>query len=143
MTRNSGRNTDGTFAKGNSGKPKGSRNRATVAVFSLLEGDAEAIARKAIELALDGDRTALRLCFERIAPPRRDVPVELDLGTIKNAKDAANASATVIAETTAGNMAPAEAAQIMAMITNYAQTLEISEFEQRLEALEAKNEKSE
>ena len=42
-----GRNTDGSFASGNAGKPKGSRNKATVAIESLLEGQAEALTQKA------------------------------------------------------------------------------------------------
>ena len=45
-----GRNTDGTFSKGNSGKPKGARNLKTIALESLLEGQAEALTQKAIEL---------------------------------------------------------------------------------------------
>jgi hypothetical protein len=49
------------------GRPKGVRNRATVAAEALLEGEAEALTRKAIELALAGDPTALRLCLERIS----------------------------------------------------------------------------
>ena len=43
-----GRNTDGSFTTGNAGKPKGSRNKATVAIESLLEGQAEALTQKAI-----------------------------------------------------------------------------------------------
>ena len=38
-----GRNTDGKFSDGNAGRPKGSRNRATIAIDSLLEGQAEAL----------------------------------------------------------------------------------------------------
>lgn len=33
-----GRNTDGKFASGNSGRLKGSRNKATIAIESLLGG---------------------------------------------------------------------------------------------------------
>ena len=44
-----GRNTDGTFSKGNSGKPKGARNLKTIALESLLEGQAEALTQKAIK----------------------------------------------------------------------------------------------
>ena len=43
-----GRNTDGTFSAGNSGKPKGSRNLRKVAIESLLEGQAGALTQKAI-----------------------------------------------------------------------------------------------
>ena len=54
------------------GRPKGARNRSTVAAEALLDGEAEALTRKAIELALAGDTTALRLCMERLVPPRKD-----------------------------------------------------------------------
>ncbi len=89
MTRKSGRNTDGTFADGNPGKPKGSRHRATQAVLALLDGEAERITWKAVEMALDGEGTALRLCLERIAPPRRDAAVTFTLPSMTTAADAA------------------------------------------------------
>ena len=45
MSRNNGKDTGrdgrGRFAKGNSGKPHGSRNKATQAAQGLLEGEAE------------------------------------------------------------------------------------------------------
>ena len=56
-----GRNTDGTFSKGNTGRPKGARNLKTVAIESLLEGQAEALTQNAISKALKGDTVALRL----------------------------------------------------------------------------------
>ncbi len=61
--RNSGRNTDGAFAAGNPGKPKGTRHKATQAALALLDGEAEALTRQAVTMALDGDATALRLCL--------------------------------------------------------------------------------
>ena len=70
-----GRNTDGKFSDGNAGRPKGSRNKATIAIESLLEGQAEALTQTAISKALDGDSIALRLCMDRIAPPMKDKPV--------------------------------------------------------------------
>ena len=42
------------------GKPKGARHRATLAAETLLDGEAEALTRKAIALALAGDPIALR-----------------------------------------------------------------------------------
>jgi hypothetical protein len=57
-----------------SGKPKGARNKTTVAMEKLLDDDAATITSKAIELAKNGDLTALRLCLERIIPPRKDRP---------------------------------------------------------------------
>jgi hypothetical protein len=57
----------------------------------------EAISRKAIEKALEGDTTALRLCLERIYPPRKSRPVALKLPAIETADDVAKAHGTVIA----------------------------------------------
>jgi hypothetical protein len=45
----------------------------------LLDGEAEALTRKAVELALEGDTTALRICMERICPPVRERPIDADL----------------------------------------------------------------
>jgi hypothetical protein len=60
----------GRFQKGTSGNPRGrpmgSRNAATIACEALLEGQAEALTQKAIQMALDGDTVALRLCLDRI-----------------------------------------------------------------------------
>jgi hypothetical protein len=137
-TRNSGpiagRNTDGTFAEGNSGRPHGTRTRAAEA---LLDGESEGLTRKAIELALGGDTTALRLCLERIAPPRRDSPVTFALPPMQSARDAAQAAAAaVLAAVAEGDLTPTEGAHIMALVQTYRRTLETSELEMRVVALE-------
>ena len=74
-----GRNTAGQFAAGNNGRPKGSRNKATIAIESLLRGQAEALTQTAVKKALEGDSMALRLCMERIAPAPKDQPVSFSL----------------------------------------------------------------
>lgn len=49
------RNANGRFALGNPGRPRGSRNKTTQAAQALLEDEAEALTRKAVDLALAGD----------------------------------------------------------------------------------------
>jgi len=137
MTRNSGRNTDGTFGPGNPGKPRGARHRATQAALALLEGEAEALTRKAVEAALAGDVSALRLCLDRIAPPRKDAPVSFALPPMASAADAAQAAGAVLAAVAEGDLTPLEAAQIMGLIETYRRTLETCELEARVAALEA------
>src|ERR1700721_3212046 len=78
-----------------SGRPKGSRNAATLALESLLDGQAVALTRKAVELALAGDIAALRLCLDRILPPRKDRPVSFEMPQINNAEDVRGASAAL------------------------------------------------
>ncbi len=86
----------GKFAPGNPGRPQGARHKVTLAVEELLHGEADGLTRKAIDLALSGDTTALRLCLERIAPPRKDAPVSIDLPAMTNAAEAASAASGVL-----------------------------------------------
>ena len=52
-SRNNAEKTRGRpFEKGNPGRPEGARNKATLAAQVLLDGEAENITRKAVELAL-------------------------------------------------------------------------------------------
>jgi Family of unknown function (DUF5681) len=118
------------------GRPRGSRNKATMAVEALLDGDAEGIARKAVEKALEGDMAALRLCLERVLPPRRDRPVVFDLPKIEGATDALNASSAVLKACAAGTLSPGEAVEIMGLISTHVRVLEMTDIEARLIALE-------
>src|SRR6516225_7111492 len=77
------------FEKGRSGNPAGrqlgSRNRATLAAATLLAGESEALTRKAVEMALAGDPTAMRLCMERVLPPCRERTIKFGLPPIEGA----------------------------------------------------------
>lgn len=134
--RKSGRDTAGRFGPGNPGKPRGARHKATQAALALLDGEAGALTRKAVEMALAGDTTALRLCLERIAPPRRDAPVQFDLPPMESALDAARAAAAVLEAVAAGDLTPTEGAHLMGLVETYRRTLETSELEARVAALE-------
>lgn len=131
-----GRSADGTFTKGNAGRPKGARNRTTIAVLELLEGQAEALTQRAVELALGGDTAALRLCLDRIAPTPKDSPVEFQLPRMTTARDAAEAAGAVLQAVAAGDLTPSEAAVVMALVDAFRRTLETSELEARVAALE-------
>ena len=133
-----GRNSDGTFTSGNAGRPKGARNKSTMAVLELLEGQAEALTQRAVELALAGDTTALRLCLERLAPPRKDSPVQFPLPHMTTAHDAAQAAGAVLEAVSIGDLTPTEGAQVMGLVDSFRRTLEVTELEARLAALEGR-----
>jgi hypothetical protein len=131
-----GRNADGTFMAGNAGKPRGTRHKTTQAVLALLEGEGEALTRKAIEMALAGDSVALRLCLDRIAPPRKDSPVTFPLPRMATAHDAAQAAGAVLDAVADGDLTPTEGAVIMGLVDAFRRTLEVTELEARVAALE-------
>ena len=137
---NGGRKTDGTFAPGNrlGGSKKGSRHRVTMAVEALLEGEHEALTRKAVSMALEGDTTAMRLCLDRIAPARKDSPVSFTLPTIRSAADAVTASSALLAAVAEGEVTPDEAGRVMALLTAHKTMVETGDLEARITALEEK-----
>ena len=88
------------------GRPKGTRNVAIIAMEAMLDGESEALTRKAIKLAKAGDMTAIRLCLERILPPRKDRPVLFLLPPIRSAKDALSALSALLTAVSAGELTP-------------------------------------
>src|SRR5215813_4303111 len=124
------------FAKGQSGnpsgKPKGCRNAITILFDDLLKDNAKELIEKAIEMAKGGDGPALRLCIERLAPARKDRPVWFDLPEMKEARDAVNASAAIVAAVAAGELTPTEASELAKLIDSYTRVLQAAEFEERL-----------
>jgi uncharacterized protein DUF5681 len=124
------------FKKGNPGRPRGARHRATLAAEALLDGEAEALTRKAIEKAKEGDTVALRLCLDRILPPRKERPLRLALPTLASAADATGALAAVTAAVAAGEITPGEGADLNTVVAGFVKALETSELEARIAALE-------
>src|SRR5579884_2873573 len=111
------------FAKGQSGnptgRPRGSRNRASLAAARLLDGEAETLSRKAVELAMAGDPAALRLCLDRIVAPRRERPVEFALPSIDSAADLGPAMAAITRAAASGSITPGEAALLARTVEIY------------------------
>jgi hypothetical protein len=124
-------------ASGNpEGRPKGSRNATTLALESLLDGQAQALTQKAVELALAGDLTALRICLDRILPPRKDRPVTFTFPSITSVGEAAATISAVLAAVAAGELTPAEASEVGKLIDVYVKAVEATELVERLERLE-------
>ena len=133
------------FRKGQSGnpkgKPKGALNHATRAVQALLDGEAEGLTRKAVEMALGGDTTALRLCLERLCPPvkERAINAAVELPELK-AENLPDAVSTIVQAVAAGNLLPGEGQSLISMFDGLRKSIELSELERRIAALESRKE---
>ena len=124
------------FATGNPGRPRGSRNRITRLVENLIEADAEQITRAAIEKALAGDGVLLRALLDRLAPPRRDPVVEVDLPKLGDGADATPITSALVEGVADGTIAPAEAKAISEVVDTHLRAVEIRDIEERLRRLE-------
>ena len=135
------KNRDHLFKPGQSGnpngRPKGRRNRSSMAAEALLDGESEAITRRCIDLAKEGDATALRLCLSRILPVKLERTIELDLPALEGFQDSLRAIGTVLEAVGAGAITPSEGQAVTSLLEAHRRTLEVEEFEHRIEALEA------
>jgi hypothetical protein len=114
----------------------GCRNRATIAAAALLEGEAEAPTRKAVEVALAGDPTAMRLCLERILPPCRERAVNFVLPSIESPAASAPAMKAVTAALADGVIIPGGGEAIARIVDTFIEAIATSDFERRLKAIE-------
>lgn len=128
------------FPKGRSGnptgRPVGARNRATVLAETLIDDEARAIIIAVIAKAKAGDPVCLRLCMERILPPRRDRAVQFDLPKMETASDAVGVMGWVLHAVAHGELTPSEGETISRLVATWIQDLQVVDFEQRLARLE-------
>ncbi|MDA8636245.1 hypothetical protein N9L70_07655 [Rhodobacteraceae bacterium] len=90
----------------------------------------------AVTKALEGDSLALRLCMERVAPAPRDNTVQFSLPPMITANDASEAAGSVLRAVSDGELTPIEATRVMGLIDSFRRTLELTNIENRLKALE-------
>lgn len=130
----------GPFKPGQSGnpkgKPRGARSRVTLAIEALLDGQAEKLTQKAIQLALAGDLAALRLCMDRLCPPRKDRPILFALPKLESAPDSVKASAAIVEAVAIGDLTPSEAAELSRVVDGFTRAVEATDLDARLTKLE-------
>ncbi|MCJ2098439.1 DUF5681 domain-containing protein [Methylobacterium sp. E-046] len=118
------------------GRPRGSRNRSTLALEAIFEGEAEALSRKAIEQALAGDGGAMKLCLDRLLSPRRDRSITFDLPTIETADDLPKATAALLRAVSSGEITPSEAADIGKAVSAHIDAITAADLSRRLAEIE-------
>jgi hypothetical protein len=131
------------FVRGSSGnpagRPVGARNRSTVAMQALFEGEAEAIGRKAIDLALAGDPVALRLVVERLLSPARERTIGVPMPELKTPADLPAAVAQLLRHVAAGELTPSEGERLTGLLGAWRQSVELVDLSKRIAALEEAN----
>ena len=118
------------------GRPRGARNRSTKALEAIFNGESEALTRKVIELALDGDTVALRMCMDRLMPVRKDRPITFTLPEIETAADLTKATKALLQGVADGEITPSEAAELSKLVDAHTKAIEAVDLATRLSALE-------
>jgi hypothetical protein len=118
------------------GRPCGARNKASLLIEQLLSGEAEELARKVITLAKAGDTGALKIAMDRLLPPQRDRPCLFKLPKLQTCSDAVAALAEIADGLARGRLLPSEAESLSGVVAAFVKTIELSNLEDRLAALE-------
>jgi len=121
------------------GKPRGLRNHATRLAERLLDGQTEALVQKAVDMALGGDVTALRLCLERLCAPRKSRPINIKLPEVKMAEGISDAQGAVVSAVADGQITPEEGSVLSGILEVRRKTIETEEHEKRISDLEARH----
>ena len=90
---------------------------------------------------MSGDTVALRLCLDRILPPRKDRHIELPLPKLETASDLVSAQAALVGAVADGRITPAEGGELAKLVEGFSRALDLHDIQQRLDKLEAAREK--
>ncbi len=128
------------FKRGQSGnpkgKPKGARNKSTLAAEKLLEGSLDKICKRVEEEALNGNMQAAKMILDRFIPVRKDRVIKIDLPMISTYEDVLLAIGCVVNAVGRGTISPSEGESLSRTIDLYSKALETNQLERRLNELE-------
>jgi hypothetical protein len=122
------------FQKGNPGREPGSKNRNTLVAAALLEGESEALLRRAIQLALAGDVVMLKFLLSRLLP--RERPVAIELPEMVFADDGVEALGSIMRAVSIGAISPDEGAKLATIVKSHTDAIDNADVVKRLDAIE-------
>jgi len=118
------------------GRPTGSRNRATLLLDALAEGEAEMVVRNVLDQAKGGNLKAAELLLARAWPAQKSRVVHVKIPALKTAEDLPAALCTILEAVGNGELTPHEARSIADILEVQRRTIETAEIEARLTKLE-------
>lgn len=123
------------FAKGNPGRPPGSKNRSTLIAEALPEHWEVEVLRAAYEKACDGDPQLLKFFLSRILP--REPLVNVDLPTVEYADGLVEALGAILRAVADGKISPTEGAAMATIVSAQTRAIEVADVVKRVDELEA------
>ena len=118
------------------GRPKGSRNKATLLAIAAMEGELADVVKVVIDAAKGGDMAAARLVVDKLIPTTRERPLSIALPDVTSVDDCATAQAKVLAAVATGEILPGEGETLAGLIEHQRRSLETSDLAARMTALE-------
>ena len=124
------------FPKGNPGRKRGSKNKATLLANGLAGNQGEEIFRKAVEMALGGNVPMMKFLLDRILP--KEHPIQLELPRLDWAHDSVDAMAEIVDAVSSGRISPREAADVAQLVSAFTRALDITDTQMEIDMLKSK-----
>jgi hypothetical protein len=125
------------FREGNGGRRLGSKNKSSLILAALSDGDKEELVRKGLELAKAGDVAMLKFFLSRIVP--RERTIRIDLPQMEFADDAVEALGSIVHAVSQGSITPGEGTDLANLVNSYARAIDIADLVKRMDSLEARS----
>ena len=123
------------FPKGNPGRKRGSKNKATLLAASLAGEQGEEILRKAIEMAMGGNVPLMKFLLYRILP--RDRPIQLELPRLDYAHNSIDAMGEIVDAVSSGQISPREAADLAELVSAFIRAIDITDAKVEIDQLKS------
>jgi hypothetical protein len=118
------------------GRPRGSRNKRTLLLEELLAGHTDALLRKALVMALQGDGPILRTLLGRILPHCKDGPVRVGTLRTGSSQEIAASCDQILKKVSNGTLTLAEGQECVKLLQGRLDMALLTDMESRLRALE-------
>jgi hypothetical protein len=118
------------------GRQRGSRNKATLAFDAMLETRAEELTNRLAAMTSAGHSTAMRICFDRLAPVGKGRPARFSLSKLETQADAVDAAAAIVAGAADGELTPQEAEGLIKLVEAFGRVRTVADLEWRVTKLE-------
>ena len=119
-----------------SGRPKGARHVALVALDAIGEAAAGEVMQAVVDAAKAGDVRAAEILLRRLWPERKGRPLIVELPSIAGAADLPAAVGAVVQAVAAGDLTTEEGQAIAAILETQRRVIETADLSARIEALE-------
>ncbi len=120
------------------GRPKGSGNTALNVLRKPLNDNAEKLIQVAIDLALEGNETMLKVCMDKILPSIRSTDRCISLSGLNKQITLLSKAEFTLRSVAEGKITPVECNQLLSGLSTTSRIMEAEELLKRIEALEQK-----
>ena len=120
------------------GRPVGIKSKRTLLVEQLFEGDALAVGKKALKMALAGNEVCIKLILDRVAPVPRGRRVRFALPQVSSTGDLVAVVNSILKAASVAEISIDEAAALADVVASGVRIIEVTELAERIALLEAK-----